>query len=274
MARDAGSRILSTLRLLPHLARLVDEHELMDVLLQTAAMWYDVDARAYRRDLRGRFVLERWLPGADASLAPRELSSYAGGVGPEVIRISTTRELERLGWRELQGDLVLVPVVADPRTDPPWIVAIRDWPDAEVDPCFLVLCRMLGPLLDQLAVAQARVAQQRLLRWFVESDEAPDRRLPAALAELTGTLSVSHARLLLRPDEHAEPRTLALAGEEWPEGVEALQLDAGQSELKPGTACRWRSASVRPRRPCWRCWHRPGRSFLPAKQSSSGRVRP
>src|SRR5688572_11211130 len=49
-----------------------DERELIMTIIQAAAIWHEVDARAYRRDLHGRFVVDVRLPGADLSMGPRD----------------------------------------------------------------------------------------------------------------------------------------------------------------------------------------------------------
>ena len=80
-----------------------DERELVMTVVQAAAIWHDVDARAYRRDLQGRFVLDVRLPGADLSVGPRDFSAFSVVSGPVtriyVGRRTGTAGLERPGRR-------------------------------------------------------------------------------------------------------------------------------------------------------------------------------
>jgi hypothetical protein len=71
------------------------EEQLVSAILQALSVWYGVDARAYRRDVTGSFVLHSGLPGIDATPAARALTSLpkswrsigpsgrAGQLGPD-----------------------------------------------------------------------------------------------------------------------------------------------------------------------------------------------
>ena len=50
-------RLSSALRHLAGVADTGQERDLIDVVLQAAAIWYDLDVRGYRRNLHGRSVL-------------------------------------------------------------------------------------------------------------------------------------------------------------------------------------------------------------------------
>ncbi len=226
-------RLSATLRLMSHLARLGDERELIDTVVQAAAIWYDVDARGYQRNLRGRFVLDTSLPGANVTLGPRDFSSFALVPGAEVTRISSVEESERLGWHKLDGDLVLLPIGGGPDIQPRWVVAIRDWPDPDIDTSLLVLCRMLGAAVEQLTVARARDLQQRMLRWFVQGAESSEQQARVVLEELASSLPAEHARLMLRFQRETEPRIVALVGGDWPHKAGLPSFESTQPVLTP-----------------------------------------
>src|SRR5690349_22147811 len=62
--RQHSRRLLATLRFLRHLAETDEEGDLAQALVQAAAVWFDVDARIYQRDLAGDFLLHTSLPAA------------------------------------------------------------------------------------------------------------------------------------------------------------------------------------------------------------------
>ena len=62
--RQQSRRLLATLRFLRHLVETDAEAELAQAIVQAAAVWFDVDARIFQRDLAGDFVLHTALPGA------------------------------------------------------------------------------------------------------------------------------------------------------------------------------------------------------------------
>ncbi len=223
-----SDRLSSALRHLVHLTGLGQEHELVDAVVQAAAIWYDLDARAYKRDLHGRFVLDTWLPGADLTFAPRDFSSFAIVLGSEVIRISSIAEQEQLGWKGLPGDLVMLPIPAGTQSRPRWVVVISDWRDSQVDPCLVMLCQILGAFLEQLAVRQIKEAQQRLLPWLVQSDESLEQVATAVLKELVDVVGAAQARLVVRATAEAQPRTLASVGGDWAD-TPLPALETGQS---------------------------------------------
>lgn len=115
LVKDEGDRLrrqAAVMRFLVHMRESADERELVTSLIQAGAVWYDLDARAYRRELNGRFVLEAWLPGADVTNDPRELDVDAVLAPGGPTRISSINELEQHGWQSVQGELVLVPIVS------------------------------------------------------------------------------------------------------------------------------------------------------------------
>ncbi len=227
---DRGHKSHRLSAIVRHLVRLADagqEHELIDAVVQAAAIWYDMDARAYKRDLHGRFVLDTWLPGADLTSVPRDFSAFAVVAGPEVIRISSIAEQERLWWECLVGDLMMLPITAGAQSQPRWVVVISDWRDSHVDPDLLMLCQILGALLKEIAVRQVKEAQQRLLRRLVQSDESWEHLATVALKELVDVVDAAQGRLVVRLAEEIVPRTWASVGGEWTETP--LPLKPGQS---------------------------------------------
>ena len=104
--RDESDRLrrLSTImRFLGQMREIGHERELLGALIQAAAVWHDLDARAYRRDFQGRYQLDTWLPGADVASDPRTLDVQGIVTGDASARVSAIADLEQLGWRSLAG---------------------------------------------------------------------------------------------------------------------------------------------------------------------------
>jgi hypothetical protein len=117
--RQGSRRLLAILRFLRYLLESTDEAGLTQALVQAAAVWFDVDARIYRRDLEGRFHLHNWLPAVEPDDASRRLDPQLLGMDREIKRVPATPEFGNLS---AGGDLVIVPLAGSSRTD--WILTL------------------------------------------------------------------------------------------------------------------------------------------------------
>jgi len=73
--RQHSRRLLATLRFLRHLVETDTEADLAHAIVQAAAVWFDVDARIFQRELSGEFVLHTSLPGAHVEDSAKRLAS-------------------------------------------------------------------------------------------------------------------------------------------------------------------------------------------------------
>lgn len=231
-------RLSSALRHLVELAGGGPERELIDVVLQAAAIWYDLDVRGYRRNLEGRFVLETWLPGADLKSAPRDFSGFAIVSGSEVVRISSLAEQEQLGWHGLPGDLLMLPIPSGTQAQPRWVLVTSNKFEAPVDPCLLMLCQILGALLQQSAAKQVEEVQQRLLRRLVQSDASLEGVAEAGLKDLVEAVNAAQARLVVRTAGETQARALASVGTDWA-ATPLPALESGQSIVSARRIAIW-----------------------------------
>ena len=214
-----------------------DERELVMTVVQAAAIWHDVDARAYRRDLQGRFVLDVRLPGADLSVGPRDFSAFSVVSGP-VTRISTPGEQEQLGWNDLAGELALLPISASGQAQPRWVLAIPIETDSMVSSNLLLLCELLGLCLDRMAARRDQEMRKRLIRDVVDREDPVAELANAGLAQIASFLGAGQGRLVTGVGagtdvpEGTEPRPMAEVGGEWTGGPTA-SLEPGQSLMTP-----------------------------------------
>ncbi len=213
-----------------------DEREVVMTVLQAAAIWHDVDARAYRRDLLGRFVLDVWLPGADLTMGPRDFSVFSVNVGP-IARISSTVEQQQLGWHNLSGELVLMPVTLSSQVQPRWVLAVPMRADVAVPSNLLLLCEALGQSLSQMEARRNRELRFRLGTELIGPKKKVSQLATVALEQLASTLGAERARLLMGPggpvaSDAGQLRTMASTGGEWTAGP-LPTLATGRSLLAP-----------------------------------------
>ncbi len=150
------------MRFLGHMRESPNERELMLSVIQAGAVWYDLDARAYRRELNGRFALDVWLPGADVAHDPPELD-VDSVLAPDLpTRISSINELEQFGWQSVEGEILLLPIVASGVVERFLVVAGSI--DREAESMLMVVCRSAGAVLEQLAERRGREVRGRLVR--------------------------------------------------------------------------------------------------------------
>ncbi|HEY7441573.1 MAG TPA: hypothetical protein VH701_04070 [Vicinamibacterales bacterium] len=204
-------RLMATVQALVERAQLGRERELVTTIVQAIAIWYDLDVRAYRQAVDGRFVLDIWLSGTELPLAPRVFTAPPIGPDSDVIQISSLTEQEQLGWQGLSGELLLLPIAANPQAPPVWILTITDLRDAKVPAPILMLCRILGILLEQLTIRRAVELRERVMRRLTQQAEQFAALVAGLLDELMVTVQAVEGRLFVRL-ENANLQTTAVRG--------------------------------------------------------------
>ncbi len=204
------------------------EEQLVQDVIQAAAVWYDLDARAYGRDVRGRYLLEVWLPGADVENDPREMDVTGLVVADAPTHVSSVQELEQLGWRTLQGEVLLLPIVGADAAR--WLVAVPGTVDREVETTLMLVCRSAGAVIDQLGVRRGREVQERLARRMTEGRAAFAARARAVMQEYIACVGASAGRLSVRPTNGKVLPVAALGGD-WVSPVP--QMSSGSWEILP-----------------------------------------
>lgn len=227
---DRTRRLAAVMRFVAQMRDTPGETELIDSLVQAAAVWFDLDARAYRAGLDGRCELVVNLPGADVAGDPS--SFEVGELLPRdaACRVSSLSELEQLGWRGQQAEVLLLPVAAAGRLR--WVMAIPGSVDRETEDLLLLLCRTAGGVIERHDAKRAHEAEQRLARRLSgggESFQARARGLAEEIATLLGAASV---RLSVRNGGN-RALTLASAGQPW-DGNPPPAIGAGASMLEAG----------------------------------------
>jgi hypothetical protein len=229
---DRLRRQSAVMRFLAQMHEIAGERELVQSVIQAAAVWYDLDARAYRRDASGRFVMDMWLPGAEPGGYPAELdcSAFVGRGGS--IRVSSIGDLEQLGWRGFQGEVVLLPVAV--RQETAWLIVIAGTVDREAEANLAVACQMAGAALEQLGARQAHEVQARLARRIADGEGLLTLLAQAAFEELLAAVSGARGRLVVTTPGEGQGVTLAVVGSALA-ATPLSDVEPGQTEFGPET---------------------------------------
>lgn len=201
--RQRSRRLLGTMRFLGQLVGTETEAALQHALIQAAAIWFDADARIYRRDLRRQFVLDAALPGAVIADEARQLSSPDGAALGGVHRTSTS-----VLWADgHDAEAILVPLSASEPTSSVLVLV-----SAKVDdPSSL-------PILGQVAGAQIEFARairrdrvrQRFFDVIHSGDEEVEALVQRIVREIAVTTGAGSAALTL--ESHGCSRRLVSFG--------------------------------------------------------------
>lgn len=183
--RHRSRRLLAILRFLRYLVETANESELTQALVQAAAVWFDVDARIYRRDLTGDFVLHNWLPAAEPDDASRRLEMHVVGTEREIKRLPPSPELGSLATSG--NETVLIALAGTARTD--WVMTLSGSVPAEADSVFQVVGRIVGVQLETLHAKRLDEARRRFETIVRQGGPAAERialQLVGDLVSLTG----------------------------------------------------------------------------------------
>jgi hypothetical protein len=210
-ARDA-QRMAGSFDVIDALTQLQSDREIIALLMDAVALWYDADVHVYRQDLSGAFILHASLPGADAErAAPRLLGHHIWGRG-EVFSPESRAELDELGWSASMVHTLFVPIAVDQSTE--WLLAVSEAGD---DPAIRETLSVFGRVASVLLSDLQHQAADRLARkltsilLFSEAPFHATARLAfEAVAAETGASSVQFATF-----EVEEGRTRPALSMQW-----------------------------------------------------------
>ncbi|HEY2434174.1 MAG TPA: hypothetical protein VGI12_15975 [Vicinamibacterales bacterium] len=211
--RARSRRLVAMLRFLRHIVETGSETELAHAIVQAAAVWFDVDARIYQRDLLGDFVLFASLPGAAVDDATRRLSSLWVPSAPELRRVSSPTP-----WTLPTGaDLMLLPLGSGETSD--WVLAlIGSAPEDEIGHLPAVGC-IAGAHLESLRALRRDRARARLGEVMQAPGSSSDAALTAAVREIA---ALTHAAAgALTVNRRGRLRRLVTIGSMPVEGIAA-----------------------------------------------------
>ncbi len=160
-------RTSAALKFLGQLVRIESEEDLARAVVHAAAVWFDIDARLYRRDLSGAFVLHTTLPGVVEPRGGRIDAALLGG-GSRPVSVQVGAEAADLGWASPEA--LLVPILVNGSVD--WLLALGGVlpPDAQL--VFEIVGQTIGSHLSRMDVSD-RSAIRRRFRAVLNRPDGP-----------------------------------------------------------------------------------------------------
>lgn len=204
--RQQWRRLAAVLQFLDHLIDAGDVPTLVRALVHAVAVWLDADARIYRRDAGGDYVLHTSLPGVDVPERARR-------VRRSVIAQALTagRALSPSDFGEaIAGAVYVFPLATSGESE--WLLAICAPLDTVDDPVMTVVARVAGMRLEALDVASRDRLHERLLAALQIDSRGADAAAAEALGVILAETGGQVASLWL--EEGGALRRLASAGPE------------------------------------------------------------
>ena len=152
-------RLAGGLDVVEALTHLETDREIIALVMEAVALWYDADVYAYRQDLSGAFVYYACLPGGDSERVPKQLPGHHIWARGEVFSPESRVELDELGWPVSMGHTLFVPIVVDRSTE--CLLAVSDVRD---DVGIRQTLGLLSHIAALLLSDQQRRAVERLQR--------------------------------------------------------------------------------------------------------------
>jgi hypothetical protein len=199
-------RMTGVLRFVDHITETPDEASLSLALLHAAAVWYDVDARLYRRTLAGDFHLTAWLPGVQPDPSTRALSAATVGDG-ELHRVTATAPGEAV----FAGDgheLVIVPLTASGRTE--WALVVFGGIPSDADLVLRLVARVAGTQFAKFAARRAQDARKEFEALLTDTSKAPELLAVRVVHALAHAIRAASGSLTLTRRGHT--RRVAAVG--------------------------------------------------------------
>ena len=190
--RQQSRRLLATLRFLRHLVETNAEADLAHAIVQAAAVWFDVDARIFHRDLSGAFVLHTALPGAHVEESARRLSSHWFAAGSDPVRIGPILEW---GQSTSGAEVVLVPLTVG--VNPDWVLALIGTFPQDAESLFAVLGRIVGVQLDTIRSRRRDRTREQFESLIEQGGSAPELVAVRVIRELADLTGAAYASLVL-----------------------------------------------------------------------------
>lgn len=143
--RQRSLRLSAVLAFVEHLLGAADQTAVARALVQAAAVWLDADARIYRRNAGGDYVLHTRLPGADVPERARRIQGWAIDAAPGTIRPISSGDI-------IEGATTAVYVVPLATSSPiDWLLMLGAPLEAIDASVMKVIARVAGIRLEMLA---------------------------------------------------------------------------------------------------------------------------
>ena len=221
--RQRGRRLSGVLRFLDFVATASDEEALTRALVQAAAVWYDVDARVYRRRFSGEFRLETWLPGVEPAPASRLLPADVISDGADIQRLVSAGDLGESGAGH---DAMVVALAAEGRADR--VLTLIGHVPSDADAVLRLLGRVAGVQFASQAARRSVEARARFEAMATEKTRAPELVVMHMLRDLVAQINASSGSITLT--RRGQTRRIASVG---PAALDATAAAPTDTALAP-----------------------------------------
>ena len=177
--RQQARAVRGALKFVTYLASATTTQQVAEAAIQAAAVWFDADARVYRRQPAGAFALVASLPGAEVPDAARVLSEIALGLDRPFVRPSPISAIA--AGRE--G--LVVPIAGSGPAE--WALVLLGPVPAEADVTLEALGRVLGVQMERLALARATDGRRRFEEILGHAERPIELTALDVLRELVST---------------------------------------------------------------------------------------
>ncbi len=213
------------MRFLSQMHEIGTEDGVLQAVIQAAAVWFDLDARVFLRDLRGHFLLEVWLPGAEIDQDPKDLDCAQLVSSGQVARLSSIADLDQLGWRHAQGEIVLFPIGS--ASDVGRIIVVPGPVDGEAESTIALICRTAAAALDELAARQAGDLTARLVQAITKASDSVASVAEALVGEMAQAVRAPRGLIAVHRLAATAARLVATVGD-IPAPAVPFDVDEGQ----------------------------------------------
>jgi hypothetical protein len=221
--RQQARAVRGALKFVTHLAAAATSREVAEAAIQAAAIWFDADARVYRRrtvESGSEYVLVAALPGARVPLEGQRVSDLLFGFQAPFVRVASVAGLG--GGRE--GVVVpMSPGAAGRATE--WALVLLGTVPPEADVTLEALGRVLGLQMERLALERAAQARTRFEEILVRAERPVELIALDLLRQLVAQVSGSGAALWVQDGQ--DLRRMAAVGTV--ESLETPGVDAQRS---------------------------------------------
>ena len=226
--RLQGRRMLAVLRFLGHLGRVRSESEMATAVVHAAAVWFDVDARIYCRDLAGDLVLHTNLPGISDAAPTDRLNSLLLDGAPVIQRFSSTTDIDGLRWAFPEA--LLVSITFEPGGQ--WVLALGGALTSEAETVFQTVGETMGLHLSRLATAHAAAIRASLDEIVARADRPSELLVMDVLRQVMEDVGAASGVVTLF-DEAGSRRVAAIGAARGTGEVPAAPLIASDQIVYP-----------------------------------------
>ena len=199
---DALNQASSLHRVLGEAAARGSEREVLVAFAEAAAIWDDIELRAYGETLEGEFVLDVSLAGSESGEAPTIIDRDA--LGPlqqdahsdlrRFVRLSSG-DAERLGFRPDTKDVLLTSVTAT--GDAVWLIAFSGAIGPRDEARLALYCDLVGHSLNEAATLSTTRVTWAVMKPLLVSGDQIEAAAGAALDELRAAVGATAAAIVV-----------------------------------------------------------------------------